>query len=155
MNNRILPATLALFFFTLGATAQDERPPDFTKGDPIPANAKHDWNLGATGMRGWMRAHTLVTYDARKIYVTKVDPGSPADGTMAVGDVILGVGGKLFSYGTHAGKFIPELEKIAHYFEHDEPDFPRHLGLQKANNIRETIAAIRAATDTPELKSAK
>jgi hypothetical protein len=27
--------------------------PDFTKGDTIPAEAKHDWNLGATGLRGW------------------------------------------------------------------------------------------------------
>ena len=27
--------------------------PDLTKGDAIPAGAKHDWNLGATGARGW------------------------------------------------------------------------------------------------------
>jgi hypothetical protein len=61
----------------------------------------------------------------------------------------------LLAYGTHAKEFIPELEKIARYFEHDEPDFPRHLGLQKANNMRETIAAIRASTETPALKSAR
>jgi hypothetical protein len=61
----------------------------------------------------------------------------------------------LLAYGTHAKKCIPELEKIAHYFEHDEPDFPRDLGLQKANNVRKTIAAIRASTETPQLKSAR
>ena len=28
--------------------------PDFTKGDPIPEGANHDWTLGATGARGWI-----------------------------------------------------------------------------------------------------
>ena len=28
--------------------------PDLTKGDKIPKGAKHDWNLGPTGLRGWM-----------------------------------------------------------------------------------------------------
>ena len=28
--------------------------PDFTKGDKIPKDAKHDITLGATGLRGWM-----------------------------------------------------------------------------------------------------
>lgn len=72
--------------------------PDFVNGDGIPANAKHDWNLGATGLRGWMYCDRLMTSDARQIAVTKVEAGSPADGTIAVGDVILGVGGKAFSH---------------------------------------------------------
>jgi hypothetical protein len=72
--------------------------PDFTKGDKIPDEADHDWNLGATGLRGWMYTNQMSTADARQIYVTKVDKGSPADGIVAVGDVILGVGGKEFSY---------------------------------------------------------
>lgn len=71
--------------------------PDLTKGDAIPANAKHDWNLGATGLRGWMYCDKLVTSDARQIAVTKVEAKSPADGIIAVGDVILGVGGMAFS----------------------------------------------------------
>ena len=41
--------------------------PDFTNGDSIPAGAKHDWNLGATGARGWMYCETMVTTDARQI----------------------------------------------------------------------------------------
>ncbi|HSP43572.1 MAG TPA: DUF6288 domain-containing protein [Luteolibacter sp.] len=115
MKSRILPAALALLVTALPATAQNERPPDFTKGDPIPANAKHDWNLGATGMRGWIYSNTLVTYDARQIYVTQVDTGSPADGTMAVGDVILGVGGGKFSYDprTEFGKALTHAESEA------------------------------------------
>ncbi|KPK46865.1 MAG: hypothetical protein AMK72_09125, partial [Planctomycetes bacterium SM23_25] len=65
--------------------------PDFTKGDAIPEGATHDWTLGATGARGWMYSDKLVTADARQIRITKVEKGSPADGILAVGDVILGV----------------------------------------------------------------
>ena len=71
--------------------------PDFLKGDPIPAGATHDWNLGATGCRGWMFSDKRSTADARQIRITEVAKGSPADGVLAVGDVILGVSGKPFS----------------------------------------------------------
>ncbi|KPJ74720.1 MAG: acetylesterase [Planctomycetes bacterium DG_20] len=87
--------------------------PDFTKGDAIPEGATHDWTLGATGARGWMYSDKLVTADARQIRITKVEKGSPADGILAVGDVILGVGGKPFSYDprTEMGKALTEAEK--------------------------------------------
>jgi hypothetical protein len=86
--------------------------PDFTKGDAIPAKAKHDWNLGPTGLRGWMFCDKMVTSDARQIAVTKVEKGSPADGVVAVGDVILGVGGKAFSFDprTELGRAITMAE---------------------------------------------
>ena len=86
--------------------------PDFTKGETIPKNAKHDWNLGPTGLRGWMYCDKLETSDARQIFVTKVEKGSPADGIFQVGDVILGVGGKPFSYDprTEFGKAITAAE---------------------------------------------
>jgi hypothetical protein len=57
----------------------------------------------------------------------------------------------LLEYGSHAKAVIPELEKIAHYFEKEEPDFPKNLGLQKANSVRDTIKAIEASTETPAL----
>jgi hypothetical protein len=57
----------------------------------------------------------------------------------------------LLSYGTHAKSVIPELTQIANYFEKDEKDFPRHLMLKKAKCVRDTIKAIEAATETPEL----
>jgi len=89
--------------------------PDFTKGDAIPDGARHDWNLGATGARGWMYCDRMVTTDARQIRVTKVDKGSPADGILAVGDVILGVGGKPFSHDprTEFGKALTVAESQA------------------------------------------
>ncbi len=57
----------------------------------------------------------LVTSDARQIAVTKVEQGSPADGIVAVGDVLLGVGGKAFSYDprTELGRAITAAETVA------------------------------------------
>jgi hypothetical protein len=54
-------------------------------------------------------------------------------------------------YGAHAQRVIPQLEAHALYFDREEKDFPRELSLRKANNVRETIAAINASTDRPEL----
>ncbi len=89
--------------------------PDFTKGGEIPDGANHDWNLGATGLRGWMYTSQMSTADARQICITKVAKGSPADGIIAVGDVILGVGGKAFSYDprTEFGKALTAAEAEA------------------------------------------
>ncbi len=70
--------------------------PDFTKGEAIPEGASHDWNLGATGARGWLFADKMSTAQSRQILVTKVDQGSPADGVLKKGDVILGLAGKPF-----------------------------------------------------------
>ena len=44
--------------------------PDFTKGASIPSEAKHDWNLGPSGLRGWMFCDKMVTTDARQIAIT-------------------------------------------------------------------------------------
>jgi hypothetical protein len=89
--------------------------PDFTQGGTIPASAKHDWNLGPTGARGWMYCDKLVTSDARQIAITAVDSGSPSDGILAIGDVLLGVGGKPFSYDprTELGRAITAAETEA------------------------------------------
>jgi hypothetical protein len=57
----------------------------------------------------------------------------------------------LRSYGTHARSVIPELTKLADYFEKDEPNFPKKLMAMKAQSVRETIQAIEASTETPEL----
>jgi HEAT repeat protein len=57
----------------------------------------------------------------------------------------------LLTYGTNAKVAIPELHKIAQYFANEEKDFPPKLMRMKANSVRETIAAIEASTDSPEL----
>jgi len=57
----------------------------------------------------------------------------------------------LLTYGVHAKPSIPELTRIADYFENGEKDFPRELGLTKAECVRETIRAIEASNESPEL----
>lgn len=86
--------------------------PDFTAGDAVPENATHDWNLGPTGARGWMHSDRLETTLARQVLVTAVDPGSPADGALAPGDVLLGVAGERFSFDprTELGRAIGAAE---------------------------------------------
>jgi hypothetical protein len=86
--------------------------PDFTKGDSIPEGANHDWNLGATGARGWIYSDKMVTSDARQILITEVAKGSPAEGVLKEKDVILGVFGKPFSYDprTEFGRALTRAE---------------------------------------------
>jgi len=94
------------------ATGKERNIPDFTKGDRIPEAAPHDWNLGPTGARGWIYCDKMETSDARQVYITQVEKGSPADRVLEKGDVILGIAGKPFSYDprTEIGKAITESE---------------------------------------------
>ncbi len=91
-----LLSALACSLATSVAAPQQLPNPDFTKGEPIPEGATHDWTLGATGARGWMYSHQLETTKARQIRITAVAKGSPADGVLETGDVILGVAGGMF-----------------------------------------------------------
>lgn len=110
---------VACFGFVSMASAAPQRQtpaiPDLTRGEAIPASAKHDWNLGPTGLRGWMYCDKLVTTDARQVAITTVDEGSPADGFVVVGDVLLGVDGKPFSFDprTELGRAITVAETQA------------------------------------------
>lgn len=74
-----------------------EKPPvpDLTKGGK--PDDSHDWTLGPTGARGWLWGWKGHTTDARQILITAVAKGSPADGILAPGDVILGIDGKPFA----------------------------------------------------------
>ncbi len=81
-------------------------PPDLTKGETTGVNRNGTYNLGATGLRGWIYLKPATHFDglqgrttaaSRQILVTHVGAKSPADGVLKVDDVILGVGGKLFT----------------------------------------------------------
>ena len=117
----LLQSILLAAFFVLPASlvaagkSRELKIPDFTQGDKIPEGAQHDWNLGATGLRGWIFCDQLVTSDARQIAITQVEKGSPAEGVLAVGDVILGAGGKPFSHDprTELGKALTLAESEA------------------------------------------
>ena len=120
MNTSFLALSLITFAVPFAAFADDElKMPDFTKGGSIPAKAKHDWNLGATGLRGWIFCDKMVTSNARQIAITKVEKGSPADGVFRVKDVILGVGGMPFSYDPHTefGMLAKLIERLVRRVE--------------------------------------
>jgi len=73
-------------------------PPDLTRGGVV--NDLHDWQLGPTGMNGWLFSVKMdngASRDARQILVTFIEKGSPADGKILLQDVIIGVDGKMFT----------------------------------------------------------
>lgn len=86
------------------------KPMDFTKGD-VPGKAV-DWNLGATGARGWMEGKDHETRLTRQILITSVEEGSPADGILQTGDVILGIGEQPFDSDARMafGKALTQAE---------------------------------------------
>jgi len=99
----ILRATAMLLSLPVMAA---EGPPDLTKGETTGVDRKATYNLGSTGMRGWIYLKPATHFDglqgrttavSRQILVTHVGAKSPADGVMQVNDVILGVGGAMFS----------------------------------------------------------
>lgn len=94
-TSRLLIVLLAVCCVTTSDAGQaPERIPDFTAGDR-PGEA-HDWTLGATGARGWLHTANGHSGLARQILITAVATGSPADGVLRPGDVILGIAGKAF-----------------------------------------------------------
>ena len=63
-----LPALAALLFLPSAFARPSKKMalPDFTKGDSIPEGATHDWNLGATGARGWIFSEAIKQIKASK-----------------------------------------------------------------------------------------
>ncbi|MBJ7306078.1 MAG: HEAT repeat domain-containing protein, partial [Gemmataceae bacterium] len=97
---------LSLVFGGKQAFAQPKNPvpPDLTKDKP--ADIKLTYNLGATGLRGWIYTKPANFFESqqgrtttfsRQILVTHVGAKSPADGVIKIDDVILGVADKPFA----------------------------------------------------------
>lgn len=110
----------ALLSGRLLVAAPPSMPPDLTRSNAV--DRSRTYNLGATGLRGWIytkpanfldSAQGRTTTASRQILVTHVGAKSPADGVMKVDDVILGVGGKLFADDARKvlGAAITEAEK--------------------------------------------
>ena len=110
MNAFTLPratfTVMGLLFLCFLPTWLMAAPPDLTTVDfgAVRSTAKYSgtYNLGPTGMRGWIYVtptsgtlnigqEGLITDESRQILVTVVGPGTLADGVLAVNDVILGV----------------------------------------------------------------
>lgn len=104
------------------AAEPPKTPPDLTLDRSV--DRKLTYNLGPTGLRGWIYTRPAnfadsqqgkTTTASRQILVTHVGAKTPADGVLQVDDVILGVGGKRFSDDARKamGAAITEAEKVA------------------------------------------
>jgi hypothetical protein len=111
---------------------------------PAPSGEMFADTIRVEGLRVLAQHHVQEGMDALMKYTRDQNPWASQNRTPELMKILL-------AYGTHAKALIPELEKIAHYFEKEEPDFPKPLGLQKANSVRDTIKAIEASNDTPTL----
>ena len=74
-------------------TASMAAPPDLTAGGVPNEDPPLTFNMGPTGARGWVYHESYFSTLSRQILVTEVESGSPADGILAVDDVILGADG--------------------------------------------------------------
>lgn len=114
---------LTVAFMTRSAlTAPPAAPPDLTQSKVV--DRKQTYNLGATGLRGWIYTKPASYLDSvqgrtttasRQILVTHVGAKSPAEDVLKVDDVILGAGDKLFDDDARRSmaKAIQEAEKAA------------------------------------------
>ena len=99
-SRRLFVSTaLALTWLCANPQTQAAKPPavipDLTKDTP--PKTDNSYNLGPTGALGWMYVEAGMTEKSRQILVTTVDKGSPADGKLQPGDVILGAFGQPFA----------------------------------------------------------
>jgi len=96
--------------------------PDLTRGGMDKVDRNGTYNLGPTGLRGWIYTKPASNLDAnqgrttassRQILVTHVGTNSPAQGVVEVNDILLGVGGKPFDDDARKsfGRAITEAEK--------------------------------------------
>ncbi len=96
--------SISLTAGTVRAAQPPAAPPDLTQSNTV--DRKLTYNLGSTGLRGWIHTKPAnyldslqgrTTLASRQILVTHVGAKSPADGVIRVDDVILGTSGKLFA----------------------------------------------------------
>ena len=75
---------------------------DFTKGDRIPPRkgGPTTWSMGPTGIIG------VKNHGGGQVRILAVMPGSPADGKVLPGDVLLGVQGHKFKRGQHIDRLV-------------------------------------------------
>ena len=115
---------------------------------PAPSGEMFADGIRVEGLRLLAEHHIEEGISALVLYTRDQNPWESQNRTPELMKILL-------SYGAHAKEVIPELTKIANYFEKEEEDFPRDLGLMKAKSVRETITAIEAATDSPALRRLK
>lgn len=103
--NRHIPFSVLITVLMAGTgiLSAEDAPPALSKLPACQTPIAHsttgraDYNLGATGMRGWIYGPYTDCTESREILVRVVEKGSPADGIFRKFDLIVGIDGKLFS----------------------------------------------------------
>ena len=114
--------------------------------EPAPSGIMFADGIRMEGLRLLAKHRVKEGIDACVKYTRTQNPWASEKRTPELMKILLG-------YGAHAKSTIPELKQIADYFENDEKNFPRNLSLDKAKVVRETIRAIEASNEYPELTS--
>jgi hypothetical protein len=139
-----LPISFPILLFLFAGTADDsvvaaESAPDLTRQSPV--DRELTYNLGATGLRGWIYTKPATHFDglqgrttdaSRQILVTHVGMGSPADGVVRVGDVIVGTEG-----GEFAADARKELARSIQRAEAGESGGVLRLRVRREDEVRE------------------
>ncbi len=140
-----LPTILITIAMAAGLLHAADSPPDLTQG--VEVDRKGTYNLGATGLRGWIYSKPATHFDglqgrttdaSRQILVTHVGAKSPADGVLQVDDVILGTGGKPFSEDAR--------KSIAHAIQEAEKEANKGilpLSIWRAGKVEEVRITLR------------
>jgi len=113
---------------------------------PAPSGEMFADGIRVEGLKVLAKHHIKEGMAACVNYTTTQNPWASQERTPELMKILL-------NYGAQAKVVIPELQKSADGFEKGEVDFPKALSLRKANSVRETIRAIEAATESPELIS--
>lgn len=133
------------FIPPLACAEEISLPPDLTKKNHV--DHERNYNLGATGLRGWIYTKAnndldsqqgRTTTTSRQILVTHVGTKTPAEGIIKVGDIILGAGEKLFI--DDARKSIASAIQEA---EKDENNGILKLTIWRAGKIDKFIIKLR------------
>lgn len=139
---------LITVLFAAGTLAAAPALPDLTAPGVIgTVDRKLTYNLGATGLRGWMHHRPATHFDglqgrttaaSRQILVSHVGENSPADGVLKVDDVILGAGRGPFADDARKSfaLAIQEAEK-------EENGGILKLTVWRAGNIRQVQLKLR------------
>lgn len=111
---------------------------------PAPSGEMFADDIRVEGLRVLAQHHVEEGMSALAKYTRDQNPWNSQERTPEIMKILM-------TYGSNGKAIILELERIAHYFEKEEKDFPKSLGLQKANSVRKAIKAIESSTDTPKL----
>jgi HEAT repeat protein len=133
---------------TAVAAATPAGPPDLTVPGAIGAvDRSLTYNLGPTGLRGWIYHKPATHFDglqgrttaaSRQILVTHVGAASPAEGFLEVDDVILGIGGERFGDDARKG-FALAIQDA----EREERGGRLRMTVWRAGRVREIEIQLR------------